>query len=137
MNKEEKAKQKAENTQIRKQKKKDDALITQRDKELIEALDRGETIVVNQKTDLAAIRYAESKGLYVRADRFSDWGNPFEMPKDGDRDEVCDNFEQHYLPFKPSLLKNIGNLDGKALGCWCAPLRCHCDTLKSIIDANN
>jgi len=115
------------------QKKKADALISPRDKQLIERLNKGETIVVNQKTDLATIRYAESKNLYVRADRFSDWGNPFEMPKDGDRDKVCDNYEEHYLPFKPSLLKTISNLKGKALGCWCAPERCHCDTLIKYI----
>jgi hypothetical protein len=119
------------------QKKKDEAQITARDKELIEALKRGETIVLNQKTDLAAIKYAEQNNLYVRCDRFSDFGNPFEMDKDGDRDEVCDNYANHYLPFKPSIHKQLNSLKGKALGCWCAPLRCHCDTLKNIIDAKN
>jgi len=119
------------------QKKKDEAQITSRDQQLIEALKRGETVVVNQKVDLAAIKYAETQGKYVRCDRFSDFGNPFEMDKDGDRDTVCDNYEQHYLPFKPSIHKQLMNLKGKALGCWCAPLRCHCDTLKAIIDANN
>lgn len=119
------------------QKKKDEAQITARDRELIEALKRGETVVVNQKTDLAAIKYAETHNLYVRCDRFSDFGNPFEMDKDGDRDKVCDNYEQHYLPFKPSIHKQLFKLKGKALGCWCAPLRCHCDNLKLLADANN
>jgi hypothetical protein len=119
------------------QKKKDDAQITTRDQQLIEALKRGETVVVNQKVDLAAIKYAEEHGKYVRCDRFSDFGNPFEMDKDGERDEVCDNYEQHYLPFKPSIHKQLVKLKGKALGCWCAPLRCHCDTLKELINANN
>lgn len=118
-------------------KKKQDADISERDKQLITMLKNGETVVVNQKTDLATIAYAESKGLYVRADRFSDWGNPFEMGKDGDRDEVCNNYANHYLPFKPSLLKKVNELRGKALGCWCAPERCHCDTLKNIANANN
>lgn len=115
-------------------KKKEDAEISNRDKQLIQKLKNGETIVVNQKTDLATIRYAESKGLYVRADRFSDWGNPFEMGKDGDRDEVCKNYENHYLPFKPSLLNKLNELKGKALGCWCSPEKCHCDTLKKFIE---
>ena len=119
------------------QKKKDEAQITTRDQQLIEALKRGETVVVNQKVDLAAIKYAETHGLYVRCDRFSDFGNPFEMDKDGDRDKVCDNYEQHYLPFKPSIHKQLLKLKGKALGCWCAPLRCHCDTLIQLIDAHN
>lgn len=119
------------------QKKKDEAQITKRDQQLIEALKRGETVVVNQKVDLASIKYAETHGLYVRCDRFSDFGNPFEMDKDGDRDEVCDNYEQHYLPFKPSIHKQLYKLKGKALGCWCAPLRCHCDTLIQLINENN
>lgn len=118
-------------------KKKQDADISDRDKQLIAMLKNGETVVVNQKTDLATIAYAESKGIYVRADRFSDWGNPFELGKDGDRDEVCNNYANHYLPFKPSLLKKVNELRGKALGCWCAPERCHCDTLKNIANANN
>ena len=118
------------------QKKKDDAQITTRDQQLIEALKRGETVVINQKVDLAAMKYAEEQGKYIRCDRFSDFGNPFEMDKDGDRDEVCDNYEQHYLPFKPSIHKQLAKLKGKALGCWCAPLRCHCDTLKNLIDSN-
>lgn len=116
------------------QKKKQEAEISKRDRDLIARLDQGETIVVNQKTDLATIRYAESKGLYIRADRFSDWGNPFEMDKDGTRDEVCDNFKNHYMPFKRSLLNQLYKLKGKALGCWCAPLRCHCDILKTLAD---
>lgn len=119
------------------QKKKDEAQITTRDQQLIEALKRGETVVVNQKVDLAAIKYAETNDLYVRCDRFSDFGNPFEMDKDGDRDVVCDNYEQYYLPFKPSIHKQLYKLKGKALGCWCAPLRCHCDTLIQLINAHN
>lgn len=118
-------------------KKKQDADISDRDKQLIAMLKNGETVVVNQKTDLATIAYAESKGIYVRADRFSDWGNPFELGKDGDRDEVCNNYANHYLPFKPSLLKKVNELRGKALGCWCAPERCHCDTLKDILNKQN
>ena len=115
------------------QKKKEDADISDRDKMLIEKLKNGETIVVNQKTDLATIRFAEQQNLYVRADRFSDWGNPFEMGKDGSRDEVCNNYENHFLPYKPSLLNKVSSLKGKALGCWCAPEKCHCDSLVKMI----
>jgi hypothetical protein len=114
------------------QKKKDDAQGTERDNDIIKRLQSGETVVVNQKTDLYAIKWAETNNKYVRCDRFSEWGNPFEMDKDGTRDQVCQNYEEHYIPFKPSLLSKIHNLKGKALGCWCAPLKCHCDTLKSL-----
>jgi hypothetical protein len=115
------------------QKKKEDAYISNRDKMLIEKLKNGETVVVNQKTDLATILFAEQQNLYVRADRFSDWGNPFEMGKDGSRDEVCNNYENYFLPYKPSLLNKVSSLKGKALGCWCAPEKCHCDSLVKMI----
>ena len=117
-------------------KKKEDAEISARDKMLIDKLKKGETVVVNQKTDLATIKWAEDNNKYVRIDRFSDWGNPFEMGKDGTRDEVCDNYEQHFIPFKPSLTKKIHELKGMALGCWCAPARCHGDHLKHLADGN-
>jgi hypothetical protein len=113
--------------------KKDNAVKTVRDEMLIAKLKSGKTIVVNQTTDIATIKYAEEHDLYVRADRYSDWGNPFEIQKDGDRDTVCHNYEVYYLPHKPSLLSKIQLLKGKALGCWCSPLRCHCDSLLKLI----
>lgn len=118
-------------------KKKEDAEISPRDKMLIEKLKNGETVVVNQKTDLATIKWAEDNNKFIRVDRFSDWGNPFEMGKDGDRDAVCNNYENHFIPYKPSLTKKIYELKGMALGCWCAPLRCHADHLKTLADEKN
>ena len=118
-------------------KKKEDAEISPRDKMLIEKLKNGQTVVVNQKTDLATIKWAEDNNKFIRVDRFSDWGNPFEMGKDGDRDAVCNNYENHFIPYKPSLTKKIYELKGMALGCWCAPLRCHADHLKTLADEKN
>lgn len=118
-------------------KKKEDAEISPRDKMLIEKLKNGETVVVNQKTDLATIKWAEDNNKFIRVDRFSDWGNPFEMGKDGDRDAVCNNYKNHFIPYKPSLTKKIYELKGMALGCWCAPLSCHADHLKTLADEKN
>lgn len=118
-------------------KKKEDAEISPRDKILIEKLKNGETVVVNQKTDLATIKWAEDNNKFIRVDRFSDWGNPFEMGKDGDRDAVCNNYKNHFIPYKPSLTKKIYELKGMALGCWCAPLSCHADHLKTLADEKN
>ena len=112
----------------------DGAEISKRDKHLIDMLKSGRCVVVNQKTDLATIKYAENNNLFVRADRYSDYGNPFEVGKDGNRDEVCYYYEEYYLPHKKSILDKIHLLKGKALGCWCAPEKCHCDSLKKIID---
>jgi hypothetical protein len=59
-------------------------------------------------------------------------GNPFMLGKDGDRATVIANYRQHYLPFRPSLVARLGELRGKALGCWSAPEPCHTD---AFIDA--
>lgn len=91
----------------------------------------GRTVVASLRGQHAnLIDWAEDQGLYVRIDRRTDWGNPFELPADGDRATVIDAYERHYLPHKPSLLSRLGTLRGKVLGCWCAPEACHGDVLK-------
>lgn len=54
--------------------------------------------------------------------RGSRWGNPFIIGIDGDRDEVCDRYEQEILPDL-----DLEPLRGKDLLCFCAPKRCHGD----------
>lgn len=72
----------------------------------------------------------------VRVDRRSEWGNPFIMRNDSDkeRDRVCDAFEEMVakwlLPETIAALKK--DLKGKNLACWCAPKRCHAETLLRI-----
>lgn len=64
--------------------------------------------------------------------RGSPYGNPFVIGKDGDRDEVCDKYEAMLLA-SPQLLATVrNNLKGKDLVCFCAPKRCHGDTLLRI-----
>jgi hypothetical protein len=65
----------------------------------------------------------------VRVDRASQWGNPFLPTGEGDRDRICDLYElyaQWRLTVDPHWLDE---LKGKNLACWCAPKRCHADTL--------
>lgn len=105
-----------------------------RERELLKQLRSGETVIVSMR-DTAhpnLVRWAEDADLFVRIDRRSDWGNPFEMPGDGDRETVIRNYAEHYLPHKPSLLKRLEELRGKALGCWCAPEPCHGDILDAF-----
>lgn len=64
--------------------------------------------------------------------RGSIWGNPFVMGKDGDREAVC-NKHRTYIE-KQVLdgvvtLNQLASLHGKDLVCFCAPLKCHGDTL--------
>jgi hypothetical protein len=92
-------------------------------KEIVES---GGTVVANmhQDTDRALLMWARKTDRFVRIDRNTEWGNPFEMGKDGDRDTVCDSYEI-FFPRKFSLHNRLDELKGKVLGCWCYPARCH------------
>jgi ParB-like chromosome segregation protein Spo0J len=91
----------------------------------------GLTVVANASADKNLIAWAERERLAVRIDRGTRYGNPFVLDEDGDRDEVCDAYERHYLPHKPSITERIeaGDLSGKVLVCHCYPERCHGDCL--------
>ena len=72
---------------------------------------------------------APALAVYCGRGRGSNWGNPYVIGKDGDRDAVCDKFEAYAaerLSQQPNWLEP---LLGKDLVCFCAPARCHCDTL--------
>jgi Glu-tRNA(Gln) amidotransferase subunit E-like FAD-binding protein len=92
-------------------------------KEIVES---GGTVVANmhQDTDRALLMWARKTDRFVRIDRNTEWGNPFEMGKDGDRDTVCDSYEI-FFPRKFSLHNRLDELKGRVLGCWCYPARCH------------
>jgi ParB-like chromosome segregation protein Spo0J len=94
-------------------------------------VESGATVVANAATDKNLIAWAERNGLAVRIDRSTRYGNPFILDEDGDRDEVCDAYERHYLVRKPSITIRIdaGELTGKVLICHCHPQRCHGDCL--------
>lgn len=103
------------------------------EQDLAGRLRNGETVVVNMRDEVHGNlwRWAVDTGLAVRIDRKSDWGNPFLLPDDGDRDAVIRNYAERYLPHKPSLTSRLEQLRGRALGCWCAPQPCHGDVLKA------
>jgi len=88
-------------------------------------VNEGWAVVANQQSDKNLIQWAEQSGKAVRIDRSSKYGNPFLLGVDGNRDEVCDAFESHYLPYKPSIQKDLNILRGKVLICHCYPERCH------------
>lgn len=90
----------------------------------------GKTVVANmhKDTDLALIAWAKDTGKFIPIDRRSDWGNPFVMDADGDRDTVCNSYEL-FFQLKLSLHVRISELHGAVLGCWCYPNRCHGDYL--------
>lgn len=98
-----------------------------------ELVEDGITVHANMKTDLALIQWAKDNGLFERIDRATEWGNPFILPIDGDRQTVVENY-QIYLDMKPSLLSKLHVLRGKVLGCWCYPEMCHAEVLEEYAD---
>jgi len=103
---------------------------------MIEDLKQGKTVVINMNEHFHVLKYAKENNIYKQIDRYSEWGNPFYLDSDGNRDEVCDAFEIFYK-HKRSLHSKISELKGKALGCHCHPNRCHGHFLKKITDGNN
>jgi hypothetical protein len=60
--------------------------------------------------------------------RPSKWGNPFVLGRDGSRDQVIASYEG-WIKKQPKLVAALPELQGKTLGCWCAPAACHGDVL--------
>tara|TARA_R110000765_G_scaffold7963_7_gene26128 strand:+ start:3823 stop:4089 length:267 start_codon:yes stop_codon:yes gene_type:complete len=69
----------------------------------------------------------------VRISRPSKWGNPFEIGKDGTRDEVIIKYE-NWIVNQPELMESLHELEGKKLGCWCSPKKCHGDVLIMLLN---
>lgn len=101
------------------------------EKERKAKVESGQAVVANQQRDKNLIAWAEKNGKAVRVDRGTLFGNPFVLGADGDRDDVCDAYADHYLPNKPSIINGLLFLKGKVLICHCYPLRCHADSLIS------
>ena len=103
------------------------------DLELINRMKKGETVVLNMNNNFHAMKLAKDNNRFQQIDRWSDWGNPFIISGDGDRDTVCESFKI-YFNLKLELKSKVKQLKGKALGCHCYPLRCHGEHLKQLAD---
>jgi hypothetical protein len=117
---------------------------TEEERQLADALAAGRTIVVNVRKSDSHRRLVpwlvERKLLtYVgHAGRWHGWpaspfANPFHRQATQDRQGAVARYET-WLAGQPQLLRRIadGELTGRALGCWCAPLTCHADVLAAM-----
>jgi hypothetical protein len=105
------------------------------EQDMLNKIANGETVVINMNTHFHVLKYAKDKGIYKQIDRYSEFGNPFFLDSDGNRDQVCNGYIE-YFKHKRSLHNKVADLKGKVLGCHCAPLRCHGDHLKQLADEN-
>lgn len=69
----------------------------------------------------------EKYDIYIG--RGSKLGNPFKMNNysNEERNRVCEEYEKWF--WTTELPKDLKELKGKVLGCYCKPLRCHGDFL--------
>ena len=110
--------------------------IPEADKILIEKLKKGCGIVLNINTNIHAMQYAKSINKFVLIDRTTDWGNPYILDKDGDREFICES-HKIYFNRKISLQNEIHKLKGMALGCHCYPKPCHGNYLKILANGDD
>lgn len=117
--------------------KKEHAEWTPNELQLLEKIKAGQTVLINMNKHLRLLKHAEENNIYVRIDRFTEWGNPFINETDGPREDVCYWFENYYFPYKKSLHNKIEQLRGKVLGCHCYPQQCHGETYIKYLHNKN
>lgn len=91
------------------------------------------TIVVNCKTEIYDV--------YIG--RGSKWGNPFSHLKDSKADFITSSREESIDLYRMwitvgegrYLLNHLDELDGKRIGCFCKPKKCHGDILVDLISS--
>ncbi len=84
----------------------------------------------NKETKVVNVRF-ESYDVYIG--RPSKWGNIFMIGQDGTREQVVKKYE-NWIRNKPKLMKELSELKGKRLGCYCSPRLCHGDVLIKILE---
>lgn len=80
--------------------------------------------VLNKRTD-----DIPPDAVYVG--RPTKWGNPFHLFEESNRDDVVMKYRL-WLIGESNLIKDLHELKGKDLVCWCAPERCHADILLEL-----
>lgn len=87
----------------------------------------------------------DGPGTTIYCGRGSALGNPYPMKHEGQRDAVCDRYEIWFgsqvngdasMEFRAQLegIVQLGKIGDVSLRCFCAPARCHCETIKDHVD---
>lgn len=79
--------------------------------------------------------------VFIDGKRFppsaSPFANPYKVGRDGSLSEILIKYEEYIrkkLEKDSELREELLSLDGKTLGCWCAPDPCHGDILIRILE---
>lgn len=73
----------------------------------------------------------ENHDIYIG--RPSKWGNPFEIGKDGTREDVVKKYKE-WVVTQSDLMSSLHELKDKTIACWCSPSACHGDVLAELAD---
>ncbi len=90
-----------------------------------------ETTVGNLRN---VVRGSQGSIFSRRVDRRTIFGNPF---KKGSRDSQCDRYQKYFdmrIIEDNDFRKKVLALEGCTLYCWCAPKRCHADTIANWLN---
>ncbi len=68
--------------------------------------------------------------FYVQGTSKSKWHNPYTVKKYG-LEECLKLYEEHV---RANMMDKLHELQGKELGCWCHPDRCHGDVLIKLMN---
>ena len=68
--------------------------------------------------------------VYVKGAIGSKWANPFSVKKYG-LEKCLELYENHIRT--TNLFNKLEELEGKILGCWCHPNKCHGDILIKLL----
>lgn len=84
---------------------------------------------------MSLVVHCKKAAYDVYIGRPSKWGNPFShLPKTradyrvDTREDAIQMYEA-WIQTQPDLMRALGELKGKVLGCWCHPKPCHGDVL--------
>lgn len=83
-----------------------------------------------------------------RCDRVSPLGNPFKLrdASEKERHRICNEYDRYFnenlnpdvapgrfLEYLDQIIQAASKRD-ITIGCWCAPRRCHCQTIKDYVE---
>ena len=75
-----------------------------------------------------------ANAMYVG--RPSQWGNPYVIGRDGNRDEVIQKYQERLDAMDPAFLREwLSPLVGEDQSCWCSPAPCHADILLKLANS--
>ena len=93
--------------------------------------------IINLRTVADIERWLQDpNNIYIRRQtkniEGSKWGNPFRLSKYNYCRETVVTLYEEYITKNQELATSIKELQGKTLGCWCAPEACHGDVLHRL-----